>query len=80
MRLPLTTRHLTNYREGEIYGIASTPARYALRALGARTPVRGLYLTGQDAVSLGVAGALFGGVVCASAALNKNLLRRVAKG
>jgi all-trans-retinol 13,14-reductase len=76
---PLTTRHFTNYAEGEIYGVASTPARYTLRELGARTPVRGLYLAGQDAVSLGVVGALFGGVVCASAALGKNLLLRVTK-
>jgi all-trans-retinol 13,14-reductase len=77
---PQTTRHFMNYAEGEIYGVASTPARYLLRELGARTPVRGLYLTGQDALSLGVVGALFGGVVCASAALGKNLLTRVMKG
>jgi all-trans-retinol 13,14-reductase len=77
---PLTTRHFMNYAEGEIYGVASTPARFALRALGARTPVRGLYLTGQDVASLGVAGALFGGVVCASAALGKNLFLTVSKG
>jgi all-trans-retinol 13,14-reductase len=77
---PQTTRHFMNYAEGEIYGVAATPARYALRALGARTPVPGLYLAGQDVVSLGVVGALFGGVVCASAALKKNLLLRVAKG
>jgi all-trans-retinol 13,14-reductase len=77
---PLTTRHFMNYAEGEIYGVAATPARYALRELGARTPVRGLYLTGTDVVSLGVAGALFGGVVCASAVLGKNLLSKVTKG
>jgi all-trans-retinol 13,14-reductase len=77
---PQTTRHFMNYAEGEIYGVASTPARYALRELGARTPVRGLYLAGQDALSLGVVGALFGGVVCASAALKMNLLTRVMKG
>jgi all-trans-retinol 13,14-reductase len=76
---PLTTRHFMNYAEGEIYGVASTPARYALRELGARTPVRGLYLAGQDVASLGVVGALFGGVVCASAALGKNLFSTVGK-
>ena len=77
---PLTTRHFMNYAEGEIYGVAATPARYELRELGARTPVRGLYLTGTDVVSLGVAGALFGGVVCASAVLGKNLMSKVTKG
>jgi all-trans-retinol 13,14-reductase len=77
---PLTTRHFMNYREGEIYGVSATPVRYRLRELGARTPVRGLYLTGQDAASLGVAGALFGGVVSASAVLKKNLFSKVTKG
>ena len=77
---PLTTRHFMNYEHGEIYGLSATPARYALRELGARTTVRGLYLTGQDAATLGVAGAMFGGVVCASAALGKNLFSAVSKG
>jgi all-trans-retinol 13,14-reductase len=76
---PVTTRHFMNYEKGEIYGIAATPARYALRALGARTPIRGLYLTGQDVASLGVVGALYGGVISASAALGRNLMGAVHK-
>lgn len=71
---PVTTRHFMNYAQGEIYGIAATPGRFLSRKIGARTPIRGLYLTGQDAASLGIVGALFGGVVSASAALGKNLL------
>jgi all-trans-retinol 13,14-reductase len=77
---PLSTRHFMHYAQGEMYGLSATPARYALRELGARTPVRGLYLTGQDVTTLGIAGALFGGVVSASAALGKNLFSAVAKG
>jgi all-trans-retinol 13,14-reductase len=76
---PVTTRHFMNYRHGEIYGIASTPGRFQMRQLGARRPIRGLYLTGQDVASLGVAGALFGGVICASAATGRNLLSVVSK-
>ncbi len=38
---PVTTRHFMNYGHGEIYGIASTPERFQMRELGARTPVRG---------------------------------------
>ena len=76
---PVTTRHFMNYSQGEIYGVASTPRRYLTRRLGARTPIRGLYLTGQDAVGLGVVGALFGGVVSASAALGKNLMSEVTR-
>ncbi len=55
---PVTTRHLINYEQGEIYGIAATPRRYLTRRLGARMPICELFLTGQDAVSLGVVGAL----------------------
>ncbi len=76
---PITTRHFMNYGQGEIYGIAATPARYAVRGLSARTPIRGLYLTGQDVASLGVVGALFGGVISASAALGRNLMSTVSK-
>jgi len=75
---PVTTRHFMNYRHGEIYGIVSTPARFGIRGLGARTPIRGVYLTGQDVSSLGVVGALYGGVISASAALGKNLLSAVS--
>src|SRR5271166_186232 len=76
---PVSTRHFMNYEKGEIYGIAATPARYGLRKLGARTPIRNLYLTGQDVTSLGVVGALYGGVISASVALGRNLISAVSK-
>jgi all-trans-retinol 13,14-reductase len=71
---PLSTRHFANYSRGEIYGLAHTPARFRQRFLRPRTPVRGLYLAGQDAAVCGVEGAFAGGVLCASAILGKNLL------
>lgn len=77
---PLSTRHFMNYDHGEIYGIAATPERFLLRELGARTPVPGLFLAGQDASMLGVVGAMFGGILGASAALGKNLMFAVQKG
>jgi all-trans-retinol 13,14-reductase len=76
---PVTTRHFMNYGHGEIYGIASKPERFLMRELGARTPIRGLYLAGQDAASLGVVGALYGGVIGASAATGKNFFSVVSK-
>ena len=71
---PLSTRHFTNYARGEIYGLEHSPARFAERGLGPRTPVPGLYLTGQDACSCGIAGALAGGYLAASAIAGKSLL------
>jgi len=76
---PVSTRHFMNYANGEIYGIASTPARYAIRELGARTPIRNLYLTGQDIASLGIVGAIYGGVMTASVVLGKNLMGAVSR-
>lgn len=71
---PLTTAHFAGYRNGEIYGIDHTPARFQARFLRPRTPVAGLYLTGQDISTCGVAGALVAGYLTASALLGRNLL------
>lgn len=76
---PLSTRHFMNYQHGEMYGLSGTPERFRLRCLTPKTPVRELYLTGQDVTSLGVTGALFGGVLTASAILRRNLMGMIAK-
>jgi all-trans-retinol 13,14-reductase len=79
MSTPLTTRHFMNYEHGEAYGLSATPARFRLRSLTPQTPIRNLYLTGQDVTTLGITGALFGGVVAASAVLGRNLMSVVTK-
>jgi len=76
---PLSTRHFANYAQGEIYGLSAVPARFRVAGLGARTPVRNLYMTGADVGSLGVTGALFGGVITASLALGRNLMSIVTR-
>lgn len=75
---PLSTRHFTAHPDGEIYGLAHTPPRFRL-PLRAQTPVPGLYLTGQDLVSCGVAGALIGGALTTAAILRGALLKSLAK-
>jgi all-trans-retinol 13,14-reductase len=74
---PLSNRHFSNYGRGELYGLAHSPARFQERFLRPRTPVRNLFLTGQDITSCGVAGGLAAGVLCASAILNRNLLSAI---
>jgi all-trans-retinol 13,14-reductase len=76
---PLSTRRFANYQKGEIYGAAAVPARFRARTLNPRTPIKQLYLTGQDACSAGVTGALFGGVLAASAILGRNLVPAVSR-
>ncbi len=75
---PLSTRHFTAHPDGEIYGLSHTPARFRL-PLRAQTPVPGLFLTGQDLVTCGVAGALFGGAITAAAVLRGSLVSSLAR-
>jgi all-trans-retinol 13,14-reductase len=74
---PLTTQNFVNYKEGEIYGIDHTPERYKQKFLKPRTPIRNFYLSGQDIVSAGIGGAMFSGVVKASAMQGKNLVKKI---
>lgn len=74
---PLTTKHFCNYEFGEIYGLDHTPIRFQQELLRPQTPIRGLYLTGQDIATCGVAGALMGGVLSASTILKRNLLGQI---
>ncbi|MDH7445629.1 phytoene desaturase family protein [Aquimarina sp. 2201CG14-23] len=74
---PLSTQHFVNYDKGEIYGIDHTPDRFRQRFLQPRTPIKGLYLTGQDIVTAGLGGALFAGVVTASAVTGTNFKNKI---
>lgn len=71
---PLTTEHFAGYARGELYGIDHSPQRFRQEFLKPATPIPGLYLTGQDIVTCGVAGALFGGVLTATTLMRTTLL------
>jgi all-trans-retinol 13,14-reductase len=75
---PLSTRHFSGHPHGEMYGLSPTPERFRMR-MRAQTPVRGLFLTGQDLVMAGVVGAMFGGVLAASAVLRRNVLKEILR-
>lgn len=75
---PLSTKHFAAHPDGEIYGLTHTPARFRL-PLRAQTPVPGLFLTGQDLVTCGVAGALFGGALTTAAILRGSLVSSLAR-
>ena len=68
---PLTTAAITGHHRGAFYGLEVTPERVMTRALQARTPVRGLFLSGQDVVSPGIPGALWGGFLAAASVDSK---------
>lgn len=64
---PLSQASYVGAARGAMYGIEMSAARLRSGALGARTPVPGLYLAGQDAASMGVQGAFMGGFLAAAA-------------
>lgn len=66
---PLSTITFTGFKNGAIYGVPGIRKRYEVDWMGPRTPVKNLYLTGSDAASHGVVGAMMGGVMTASLAL-----------
>ena len=62
---PLTYEHYTAHPAGAFYGPPATPLRYRSAPLGPRTAIPGLLLSGQDAGSTGIMGAMMGGVAAA---------------
>ena len=62
---PLSTEFFTRASQGAIYGLEATPERFTSACLRTRTPVKNLYLAGGDVATLGVTGALVGGVLAA---------------
>ena len=64
---PLATAAFTAHEKGAFYGLETTPRRVLSDALSPRTPVPGLFLSGQDMMLPGIAGSLWGGMLCAAA-------------
>ncbi len=66
---PLSIEHFTSHPMGRFYGLAGTPERYRAEPLTALTPIPGLFLTGSDMSSLGIVGAMIGGMATAGRVL-----------
>ncbi len=75
---PLSTAHFAGHPRGEIYGLEATPRRFEAD-IPVRLPLPGLFLTGADAATSGLTGALGGALLCASAILRENTFAAVLK-
>ena len=76
---PITTDHFVRPVQGAIYGIEPTPERFACPHLKPRSPIDGLYFSGSDVASVGVIGAMMGGVLCATAARPRAAMKLIRK-
>lgn len=73
---PITNTHYIGAPKGEIYGADHGVARFSAKlnaTVRPQTPLKNLYLTGQDVFLCGFAGALAGALTCGSVILNRNL-------
>lgn len=76
---PLSTKQFVNYDRGEIYGIEHSPNRFGSNAIHTKSSAKNLYLTGQDIVSCGIAGALISAVITGTSITKKDVIREIAK-
>jgi len=74
---PVTNKHYLRAPKGEIYGLDHDAKRFGspevIMETRPTTDIPGLYMTGQDVLSGGFMGAMFGGILCGSQILNRNL-------
>ena len=75
---PLSQASFVAADRGAMYGIETSAARMSHSALNIRTPVPGLLLSGQDAVSPGIHGAFMGGFM-AAASIEPRLWREMSR-
>lgn len=64
---PLSTDNFCRPMQGSIYGLEPTPERFQTHALRAVSPLKNLYFSGSEVASVGVMGAMVGGMLAALA-------------
>ncbi|XP_067825051.1 all-trans-retinol 13,14-reductase-like [Heptranchias perlo] len=77
---PLSNQFYIGSSRGEIYGANHDVSRFApdvIASFRAQTPVKSLYLTGQDIFCCGFLGAIHGALICASGVLHRNMYKDI---
>ncbi|XP_070565727.1 all-trans-retinol 13,14-reductase-like [Ptychodera flava] len=74
---PLSNKYYIGSPKGEIYGLDHNKERFTAKissALRPQTNIPNLYMTGQDILTCGFAGGLYGGLICACSILKRNVM------
>lgn len=74
---PLSNQYYIAAPHGEMYGLDHNKDRFSPETcvnLRPETTIPGLYMSGQDILTCGFAGAMFGGIFAASAILKRNVM------
>ncbi len=76
---PQSTNWFSGYQYGELYGLDHTAERMRQDWLGPRTPLDGLWLTGQDTLTCGVTGAMMSGMLTTTAIIGMRKMAPLMK-
>ncbi|MBU51558.1 MAG: FAD-dependent oxidoreductase [Deltaproteobacteria bacterium] len=76
---PLSTDHFCRPVHGSIYGLEPTPERFKNPWLRAKSPIPGLYFSGSEVASVGVIGAMMGGVLAATSVAPTKMMSLLRK-
>jgi len=79
---PVTNTHYIAQPYGEIYGLDHSLERFEplmVSKLRPKTDIPGLFLTGQDIMTCGFTGALYGGLLSAQMVLGRNVMSDLIK-
>ena len=63
---------------GSIYGLEPTPERFRCQWLRPRSPIQNLFFSGSEVATVGVIGAMMGGVLAAVAAEPLQVMKHLA--
>jgi all-trans-retinol 13,14-reductase len=72
---PVSTHHFVRPVRGSIYGLEPTADRFRSRWLRPRSPLPGLFFSGSEVATVGVIGAMMGGVLAAVSAEPADMVR-----
>ena len=77
---PVSTETFVRPMKGSIYGIEPTPQRFENPWLRPKSPVPGLFFAGSEVSTVGVIGAMMGGVLGAAAVAPMEAMRFIREG